>query len=146
MKTLVLFGSTRSSTKRIVESLGNYFSFQYDVVNVIDSPSNNTLQKYDLLLFFSPTYGDEELQEDMENFLVNYKGDLSSKYYAICEVGNYHGYDDFSYGAMPIIRKTLQSLHAEEFIDPVSVDSLPKKDWNILKCWCEVLNTRIALC
>jgi hypothetical protein len=35
----------------------------------------------------------------MERFLVRQHVDLSGKYYAICELGNYYGYDDFEFGA-----------------------------------------------
>jgi|TARA_B100002003_G_C14031535_1_gene497233 flavodoxin len=140
MKTLLLYGSTNNSTKSVVESLSKKLSFPYDVVNVKELSSSYAPDDYDLLLFFAPTYGDDELQDDMERFLVDWKQDLSGKYYAICELGNYYGYDDFSYGAMNIIKTVIEPMGAKEFIQPVSMDSLPKKDWELFDSWCDLLN------
>jgi len=97
------------------------------------------MDKYDVFLFFSPTYGNEELQPDMEKFIVNFRLDMSSKYYAICELGNYYGYEA-DFGAMKIIRHHLEKLSGKELVGPLSMDSLPKKDWTAFATWCGKLN------
>ena len=140
MKTLVLFGSTRSSTRQVVNRLQSYLTFRYDTLDVRDLSDGHLLQSYELLLFLAPTYGDGELQDDMEAFLTQYADDLSGKHFSVCELGNYYGYDDFAHGAMPIIRHILLSLNATELVPPASMDSLPKKDWNTLETWCGLLN------
>lgn len=103
------------------------------------------LARYSLLLFFVPTYGDGEVQEDMEQFMLQLSSPLSNKYFGICELGNYYGYDDFAHGAMPILRQHLKSLGAKEFVPPVSIDSLPKKDWANLDRWTALLNDQLEI-
>jgi flavodoxin len=144
MKTIILYGSTRGSTERVVKALSKYLSFSYEVRNVKLLQNSDVLNQYDLLIFFAPTYGDEELQDDMENFLSICNNDLSGKFYAICELGNYYGYDDFSFGAMRIISHKLDILNAKQFIQPLSMDSLPKKDWDALERWCFLLNENLC--
>jgi len=97
------------------------------------------MDKYDVFLFFCPTYGNEELQQDMERFIIDFKLDMSSKYYAICELGNYYGYEA-DFGAMKIIRHHLEKLCGKELVSPLSMDSLPKKDWKAFATWCGKLN------
>lgn len=143
MEVLVVFGSTHNSTKRVVEKLPSYLNFPFDVVNAKNLPNRFSVINYELILFFTPTYGDEELQEDMENFLINFARDFKNKKYAICELGNYYGYDDFSYGAMEIIRGEMTMSGAKQFVSPLSMDSLPKKDWDILEKWCCDLNEKL---
>lgn len=99
--------------------------------------------KYELFLFFSPTYGNEELQQDMERFIVDFKLDMTGKYYAICELGNYYGYEA-DFGAMKIIRHHLEKLRGKEFVSPLSMDSLPKKDWVAFATWCGKLNGALS--
>lgn len=142
MKTLVLYGTNHNSTKRVVEKIKDHLKFTYDIINVKDVDDISIILNYELLLFFVPTYGDEELQDDMENFIIKCKLDLSEKYFAVCELGNYYGYDDFIFGAMPIIYKSLVALKAKPFLTPLSLDSLPKKDWALLEKWCYKLNSK----
>jgi hypothetical protein len=58
------------------------------------------------------------------------------------ELGNYGGYQLFSYGAIHIIKTSLEEMGAKQFYIPLSMDSLPKKDWRILKYWCAKLNEK----
>jgi hypothetical protein len=78
----------------------------------------------------------------MENFLVQINFLLNEQYFAMCELGNYCGYDDFVFGALPIMKQKLLSHGAKEFISPLSLDSLPKKDWHLLQRWCNLLEAR----
>ena len=143
MKVLVLYGSTRRSTSQVVNKLPQYLTFDFDRVNVKELNASTNLRDYDLLLFLAPTYGDGELQEDMERFLSKLDTDLDGIQYAICELGNYYGYDDFAHGAMPIIQAYLKPLNAAQMIPPASIDSLPQKDWRNLEAWCERLNSKL---
>ena len=140
MNAVVLYGSSRGSTRKVVARLSDYFDFPFKVFDVKQVEDTRVLDPYDLFLFFSPTYGDAELQPDMEKFIACFKLDMSNKYYAICELGNYYGYDDFEFGAMKIIRYHLDKLHGKELAKPLSMDSLPQKDWEALAAWCERVN------
>ena len=128
----------------VVRRLEDYLSFEFKAVDVARLTDARILEEYELLLFFAPTYGDGELQQDMEDFLQRLDQALPDKHFAVCELGNYYGYDDFAHGAMPIIRDALLELKAKELIAPVSIDSLPKKDWENLKRWCDLLNQVVA--
>jgi flavodoxin len=139
MKTVVLFASSRGSTRRVVKRLDEILEFSFDCFDVKSLKDSSSLEKYELLLFFCPTYGNEELPLDMERFIVNFKLDMSSKYYTICELGNYYGYET-DFGAMKIIRYHLEKLCGKEILSPLSMDSLPKKDWMALATWCGKLN------
>ena len=145
MQVLVLYGSSRRSTQMVVNRLPQYLKFPFDVINVKSQVNLTDLKPYELLLFFVPTYGDGEVQEDMERFMLRLSSPLPTKQFCICELGNYYGYDDFAHGAMPILREHLTRLGAKEFAPPVSIDSLPKKDWQNLNRWCSLLNERLEM-
>lgn len=144
MKVAILYGSTHGTTKRIIKKLSDYISFEYDIFNVKDISVNTFLLDYELLFFICPTYGDEELQDDMEEFLKYFKFDLSSKKYVICETGNYYGYDNFEFGAKKIIDWHLRNLGATEYYPGFSLDTLPKIDWESFEKWFNNLNSRIV--
>jgi len=144
MKIAILYGTTHGRTKKIVKKLPDFLNFKYDVFNVKEIDSNKFLLDYDLFFFISPTYGDEELQDDIENFLQKLKDDLTSKEYIIMETGNYYGYDDFEFGAKKIIEYHLQGLNAKEYYCSLSLDTLPKIDWDLLAEWSNGLNKRIC--
>lgn len=114
--------------------------FRFDSFDVKDLRDAGPLDKYETFLFFAPTYGNEELQLDMERFIIAFKLDLSNKRYAICELGNYYGYET-DFGAMRILRYHLDRLCGTELISPLSLDTLPKKDWQAFTRWCGKLNT-----
>lgn len=142
MKTVVLYASSHGSTRRVVKTLAEKVTFSFDCFDVKSLTDTRSMDQYDVFLFFSPTYGNEELQQDMERFIVNFKLDMSRKYYAICELGNYYGYEA-DFGAMKIIRHHLEKLCGKELVSPLSMDSLPKKDWKAFATWCGKLNDRL---
>ncbi|HMU55984.1 MAG TPA: flavodoxin family protein [Nitrospira sp.] len=139
---VVLYASSHGSTRRVVKRLGDMIEFPFDLYDVKTLGDASDLSRYDVFVFFSPTYGNEELQLDMERFLLNFKLDMSSKHYAICELGNYYGYEN-DFGAMRIMRFHLKRLSGNELLSPLSMDSLPKKDWKALSAWCDELNRRL---
>ena len=118
MKTVVLYASSHGSTRRVVKTLAETVKFSFDCFDVKSLTDSSSMGKYDVFLFFCPTYGNEELQQDMERFIIDFKLDMSSKYYAICELGNYYGYEA-DFGAMKIIRYHLEKLCAKELVSPL---------------------------
>jgi flavodoxin len=143
MRTAILYGSTHGRTRRVVARVEKFLATSADAFDVKEIQPEQTLQGYDLLLFFCPTYGDEELQEDMEAFLLGFDGDLRGKLFVICELGSYYGYDDFSFGAMRIIRAELLARNATELCEPLSLDSFPRMNETHLIDWIGYLNGKI---
>lgn len=140
MKGLVIYGSTTNNTRQVVARLPKQLSFPVDVVEISTIQDVNLLDQYDLLIFLASTWGDAELQVDMEAFFVRQSISLNGKPFAICELGNYYGYEDFDFGALRIMEHYLQVWEGRELIEPFSMDSLPRKDWINLARWCELLN------
>ena len=145
MKALIIYGSTRGNTRLVANRMPEKLRFGADVLDVNLLQSTNVLRSYDLLLFLASTWGDGELQIDMEHFFASQHIDLSGKRYAICELGNYYGYDDFEFGALRIMQYHLQQWRGREFVEPFCMDSLPRKDWDGLARWCNLLNRAVEL-
>jgi flavodoxin len=143
MRAAVLYASNFGRTKKVVAEVIAHLVIRPDVFDVKDRPDRHALGKYDLLAFFSPTYGDEELPEEMENFLDGFDLDLTGKSFVVCELGNYYGYDDFSFGPMALIRRRLLALHGTELCEPLSLDSFPNTAWEHLLRWVEHLNRKL---
>jgi flavodoxin len=143
MKIAILYGSTHGKTSKVVTKVVEHLSLPADVFNVRSIESSAALADYDLFLFFSPTYGDEELQTDMEEFLLRCEFNLSGKHFAICELGSYYGYEDFSFGAMRLLRAHLLQWNGLELCEPLSLDSFPKVNWEHLLNWVDYLNGKI---
>src|SRR3569832_617502 len=156
MKSLVIYGSTLGNTRLVVKRLPELLKFSVDIVDVKTLADSQVFHEYDLLLFFSSTWGDGELQEkktttrrddeqqaDKESFLVREALRLDGKPYAICELGNYYGYDDFNFGAERILQYFLEAAGGIELVEPFSMDSLPYKDWVGLSRWCDLINKTV---
>lgn len=103
-------------------------SFPIEIVNVCSLTDDSLFRAYDFLLLFVSTTGDQELQQDMERFLARHSPRLDVKSYAICELGNYFGYDDFDFGAEPVLSHFLRAGSGRELVPPFSTDSFPIKD------------------
>jgi flavodoxin len=143
MKALVLYGSTWNNTRSVVNRLPQLLAFPIDIVDVKTVKDASIFGGYDLLIFFASTAGDQELQADMEQFLARQVIELDSKPYAICELGNYFGYDDFDFGAERILSYFLHAGNGCEVIPPFAMDSFPRKDWSGLARWCNLLNKTV---
>lgn len=140
MKSAVLYGTTHGRTRKVVEESLRRLSIAPDVFDVKGRPALEQFAAYDLLLFFSPTYGDGELQLDMEEFIQRFSINLCGKYFAICELGGYIGYETFSFGAADILSRCLIKQGAVELCMPLSLDSLPRVNWPHLFRWIEYVN------
>jgi flavodoxin len=89
----------------------------------------------DHLIFITATYGDQELHDDMEALVLALKDKVKGKKYFICEVGNYYGYDDYTFGAARIIDEILREYGAIAAAGIASVDSLPLLDQQAVGKW-----------
>ena len=120
----VLYYSKGGNSLQVAES------FSLPLLNVEDNPN---VEKYSNYIIVSPTYGDEELPFEMEDFLINLK--VKNKKYAICELGNRFGHEgEEGFGARIIIENILQKLQWFK-VSSISLDSVPTVDWNELKKW-----------
>lgn len=128
MKIQIIYDSKKGHTKKATSY------FKYEIQHVL-----NAKIWADVVLFLCPTYGDEELPEDMENFIINLK--IKNKLFVICELGNYYGYDTFEFGAKKIIKNKLKTLGWKQFYKNYSLDSFPKinnfENFNKWKCGLE---------
>ena len=93
------------------------------------------------VLFVCPAYGDDELHLDMDDLIGSLK--TCRNRYAICELGNYYGYEQKDFGCARIIRQKLNTLGGSEFHPSLSLDSLPELDWSLLIHWGNSLSDRL---
>lgn len=130
MKGIVLYDSKSGTTKRVIKR----FTIPFDVYHVSE---NFDLLQYDWAVFFCPTYGDEELPDQMEDFIWNLS--VKDKKFTICELGNYYGYDDLQFGARYLLESSLKSLGWVEHGESLSLDSFPKINWPAFEAWvCKI--------
>ena len=126
MNILVLYASSHGRTRQVVFRFAEQLPLPCAIHNVKDDGSSKLILACELLVCFCPTYGDEELQDDMERFLECNLTEVEGKRFVICELGNYYGYDDFSFGALHVLRKAFLELKGVEFFEPLSLDSFPE--------------------
>lgn len=117
---------------------GNSFKvasvFGWDVLTATEMPD---LSLYCFVLFVVANTGDEELQPEMERFLLSLR--VQNKTYAICELGNYFGYERDCFGCKQIVQSLLRNLNWKEKAN-ISIDSLPTMNIEIVKKWAKELN------
>jgi flavodoxin len=129
-----------SSSAQIVKRMKERLLFPIAAVNLVASERNEgELEEADVALFITATYGDQELQDDMERFLVSTRISASVRY-VICEIGNYYGYDDYRFGSGDLTDRILAAKGARRQMSVASIDSLPKLDWKGIDQWIDLLN------
>lgn len=87
---------------------------------------------FDLVIILCPTYGDGELPIEMEDFVEDVPG---IKDFLVCELGNYYGFEDQTFGVSEIIRNRLAAKGWIEVGESLSLDSLPRIDWDAWNPW-----------
>jgi len=93
------------------------------------------------LIVVTPNHGDAEIQEDVEKFLVARGREVQR--WVVLEIGNYYGFDDWSYGAREKIAAFLRKLgKGEEALPGAGIDTLPTIDWVTLDRWCDEVVAR----
>ena len=141
---LLIYGSSRGNTRLVAERLKRTLGWPLDLLEASDVADPGRLAGYRVLLFFASTWGDGELQPDMENLLVRVPLDLVGRHYAVCELGNYYGYDDFEFGALRVLQHHLDAAGGSELVPPLCMDSLPRKDLAGLERWTVTLDEALA--
>ena len=131
MKKILIFSSKHGNTLKV----SKLFEDNFETFNVKANPS---IENYDFVFFLSPTYGDEELPLDLEDYLINIKD--KKKLFTVCELGNYFGYDEFSWGAAKIIYNfCIKKLNWHLFYPINSVDSFYNIDFPKILTWKDQL-------
>ena len=132
--TGIFFGSTMGTTEAVAADIAKQLGVaDADVHNVADTPAGE-VQKYDLLVLGSSTWGAGELQDDWYGFLDQLKAqDLSGKKVALfgCgdSVGAYapEGYDET--GSLV--------CRGGKFVGLAVDESAPDKTDRRVAAWCE---------
>ena len=92
---------------------------------MVFAQDNPDLSSYSFLTIICANAGDEELQPEMERFLLSLR--TRNANYAICELGNYFGFERDCFGCKKIVRRVLKQLAWRE-LEHISIDSLPTLD------------------
>lgn len=138
-RVLVLYASSHGKTRRVADRVAKGIERAATLACVTDLHNPQQLLDYNVIVVCCPNYGDGEVQADMEAFLQTLDLDLHEQSVAVCELGNYFGYEGFSFGAMSIIRQELVSRGASELICPLSLDSVPRMSESQLQKWIDHL-------
>lgn len=72
-------------------------------------------------------WGDQELKPDMEDKILGIVNKNIVSNWIVLEIGNYFGYDDFSFGSAITLSKHLKAM-SQIVVDAFSLDSFPKLD------------------
>jgi hypothetical protein len=127
-KTCVLINSNSGNSYLVASTFG------WDILTAADMPD---LKPYSFIVIVCANTGDEELQPNMENFLLSLT--IKNKSFAICELGNYFGFERDCFGCKKIVQQMLNNLEWKE-IDNISIDSLPNIDMNIVHQWVKKIH------
>ena len=120
-------GTSFTVATRLAEKLGGA---------LLTAEERPDLSSHAVVVFVVANTGDEELQQPMEDFLAALT--VEGKMFAICELGNYFGFERDCFGCKVIARKVLVQLGWGEISD-VSIDSMPTLDEKRLQVWIEEL-------
>lgn len=147
-KAVIVFSSKGNSTKTVAMQICKNSNDSVEIINLNENFILAQNFDFDFLILVCPTYGDEELEITMENFLV--KSDWNgheNKKFAVCELGLYRGYKETQLGAGVIIVNFLNHKKLSLIGNLLSLDSLPFVDFTLLNKWSsnlsEILNRNI---
>ena len=128
-----LWGRPGSNSAKIASYVGERVGLE-----VIDFHTLPLTPIPDGLLIISPNHGDAEVPEDLEKFLLARGGEINN--WVVLEIGNYGGFDDWSYGARERIALYMkQQGKKDEAFPGAGIDTLPRIDWHNLTRWCDTI-------
>jgi len=146
MKVVLYYMATNETgtSGRIVTKLKEELKFAVEYRNIMQAPNISEIATFDIVIFLIATYGDQELQDDIERFLLSINSSIKPGKYATCELGNYYGYEDFTTGAGSIVDNYLSPKGWVCCMPLTSVDTLPLLDWKAVDRWIHILNSAYA--
>lgn len=135
MKTCLLHAANpASNTMKVVEFIQERTGASAYHVDDQTRPAGDGLR----WVVVVPNYGDGEIQAVMENFIVEREYDIRE--FSVVELGNYYGMDDWAFGAAGKLARVLEARNARPFFSHLSLDTLPKIDWDTLGKWVAAMS------
>ena len=128
-KSIIIYNNIGGVNHKVSKTLSNKLKIQ--AFSVSETRLIN-LEHYNNFIFVCPNIGDEEIPNEFENFFINLN--INNRFYSLCELGNYFGYEQDYFGCRLIIEKLLNNLHWKEILN-ISIDSFPKLDNAMLNKW-----------
>lgn len=136
MDTLILYSSRGNSAKKVADSILENLKQNAQIFCLNNNDIRAQSLNFSSLILVCPTYGDEELETDMEFFLINSDwNNHVNKFFSVCELGLYRGYTETSQGAGAIISNYLKSKGLFLHKKILSVDSIPLEDFSLIRKW-----------
>ena len=133
-------GTTRKVAQRVAGRIND--GVVLDACAAMAQPAGDETRH---VLLFCPTYGDEEAEDGFEDLLVHYDwARLGGAPFAFCELGIYTGYEDFGHGLADMVRHVLLRHGLHEVAPPLSVDTVPVTDWDMVDAWADLVRARLA--
>jgi hypothetical protein len=130
-----IWGRPGSNSEKIALHIGNRIGAP--VVNFVASPDAPMASH---LVMVAANHGDAEVPEDIEKFLQRRGSEIDR--WVVLEIGNYYGFDDWSYGARERIALYLDSIRkGGEVVPGAGIDTLPHIDWVTLDRWCDTIRS-----
>ncbi len=112
MKTIgIFYGSTSGNTQAAAELIASKLGVTAGDLYDVGRASGADLQKYDVLLFGSSTWGLGDLQDDWEGFIAKL-GDLSGRQVAVFGTGDSVSYSDSFCSAIGTIARAAEKAGA----------------------------------
>jgi flavodoxin len=143
---MIVFSSKGNTTQKIATALQNYWREPMPLYDLRVAAPDLANTDAGVILLLSPTYGDEELEELFELFLVRTDWtSLSGKYYAFCEIGIYTGYEDFGHGLSCMVDSVLQKAGLKPIVGSLSLDSVPLKSLELLERWVMQIKANLSV-
>ena len=133
-------GTTRKVAQRVARRIDD--GMILDARAAMAHPSGSDTRH---VLLFCPTYGDEEAEDGFEDLLLHYDWvALRGASFAFCELGIYTGYEEFGHGLWEVVQQILLRHGLHELAPPLSVDTVPISDWDMVDAWADLVGTRLA--
>jgi flavodoxin len=144
LSSLIIFSAF--SKKSASYNLSSYISNKLKIpkFNLYKKKNFYKITKYKTYILIASTMGDQELSNQMENFLIKIKKfKLKNKKYFAAEIGNYYGYDDYTMGAKRIIDIFLPKIGIKKILKTNSIDTMPKINWFQTEKWLKSIKRNL---
>jgi flavodoxin I len=138
MKTLITYSTDTGMTRYVAELLKETLvkkNFEVDLLEVEGSKDKPIIEKYELLLFGSPTYYGGQLEAKMAELLSQYNPDLSPYKVAVFSLGD-SNYRHFCASA-EILEQWVNQNKGKVIVPPIKIDGYPDTE-QVLQ-WAEQL-------
>ncbi len=142
---MIVFTSKGNTAEKVANHIKSRTElFSSDVLNLNTHAAPAQELSFSNLLLICPNYGDAELETGMEQFLVSSDWTIhKQKYFAVCELGLYRGYEDVSMGAGGIIKNYLEDAGLNFMGPMLSLDSIPLEDFDLINTWVELIDGHV---